>query len=105
MLTERIREILQQKKRGYSEVPASVIDVVTEMNDQYYIGRKFQLKRQKDGTVTLTDRKNNITLELREGRMCLTDMNGDRVGRTKYDASNAITALKSIHDNYVPMWV
>ena len=103
MKTERIREILSAKKRGYADVSGAVINVVADINDVYYLGRKFNMKRQKDGSVMLTERKNGSSLQISEDRLVFIQKCGDAtICRDGYDKLTIISILKNTHDGYFP---
>lgn len=105
MLTEVIREKLERGMRGYAPVSPAVVDIIAMVNDAYYLGRKYSFRRQRDGSVTMTDRKNGMALSLSGEGMVLSDSAGNvvlwRDGCPGWDG--VMGALKCMHDGCVPM--
>lgn len=104
MKSERIVEILSSKKRGYMDIPTETVNMFKSVNDAYYIGRKFQLKRHKDGRVELTNRKNLAVITVLGGEVTFGRLSDINCGRwVKADTEMVIRMMKSINDNYAPL--
>ena len=104
MKTDRLIETLSAKKRGYADVVKNTVDVIGWVNDLYYIGRKFQLKRQKDGSVTLTERKNGTVVVVEPSRVLFaTQGDSERFVVSDYvDVETVIRTMKSANNGYFP---